>query len=82
MRTILAGCVALSALGFIAATPAKADVTVRTPGIAVEHDSPYWRHGYNDWRARHEFREHQYEREAWLRDHCVRDWSGSEYCRR
>jgi hypothetical protein len=54
MRTILAACVALSALGFATAGPARADVVVRTPGVAVESE-PYWRH-QSDWRDRHEFR--------------------------
>jgi hypothetical protein len=82
MRTILAGCVALSALAFSAAPPAKADIVVRTPGGAVERESPYWRHDYRDWQARREFRDREYRREAWVRDHCVRDWNGGEYCRR
>jgi hypothetical protein len=80
MRTILAACVALSALGFATAGPARADLVVRTPGVAVESE-PYWRH-QSDWRDRHEFREHEYQRDAWLRDHCVRGWNGGEYCRR
>ncbi len=76
MRTILAACVALSALG-AAVSSAKADVVVRTD------DMPYWRgHHEGEWRARREFREHEYQRDAWLRDHCIRDWSGAEYCRR
>ena len=80
MRTILAACVALSAFGFSVATPAKADITIRTPG--VEQESPYWRHGYKDWQARRAYREREYQREAWVRDHCVRDWNGEAYCRR
>jgi hypothetical protein len=83
MRTILAACVALSAIGFAVATPASADVTVRTPGVVVENGGPYWRgHHEGEWRERREFREHEYQRDAWLRDHCVRDWNGGEYCRR
>jgi hypothetical protein len=83
MRTILAACVALSAFGFVVATPASADVTVRTPGVVVENGGPYWR-GHNDseWRERRDFREHEFQRDAWLRDHCVRGWNGGEYCRR
>ena len=54
----------------------------RTPGVTVE--TPYWRHHHPDenWQARQEFRDRQYSREEWLREHCVRDWSGGEYCRR
>ena len=82
MRTILAAAIALSAVGFSCAAPAHADSVLRTPGVAVESE-PYWRsHHDSEWRARREFHEHEYQREAWLRDHCVRDWSGAEYCRR
>jgi hypothetical protein len=38
--------------------------------------------GIDNWQARQEFRDRQYAREEWLREHCVRDWSGGEYCRR
>lgn len=78
MRTILAACVALGAMGFALTPSAQADVTIRTD------NGPYWRyhHGDSDWQARREFREREYRREAWVRDHCVRDWTGAEYCRR
>ncbi len=79
MRGILAAAIALSAMGFAYTAPARADVVVRTPGMTAEN--PYWR-GNDNWRARREFREHEYQRESWLRDHCVRDWSGAAYCRR
>jgi len=81
MRTILAACVALSAAGFALAAPAHADVTISTPGVTGE---PYWRHHHPEaeWRERHEFREAEHSRAEWLRDHCVRDWNGGEYCRR
>ena len=84
MRTILAACVALSAAGFALVSPAGADITIATPGVTVENGDAYWRHHNpnSNWRARGEFREHQYENEAWLRDHCVRGWNGGEYCRR
>jgi hypothetical protein len=82
MRTILAGCVALSALGFAFSAPANADVVIRTPGVAVQSE-PYWRgHHDSDWQARREFREHEYQQHSWVREHCVRDYSGGEYCRR
>jgi hypothetical protein len=83
MRTILAACVALGTAGFALASPAHADVTITTPGVAVE-GGPYWRHHHPDaeWRERREFHEAQEQRAEWLRDHCVRDWSGGEYCRR
>jgi hypothetical protein len=79
MRTIFAAAVAMSAIGFVSSLPVHADIVVKTPGVVV--DTPYWR-GHDDWRARREFREHEYQRETWLRSHCVRDWSGAEYCRR
>jgi hypothetical protein len=82
MKTFLTACVVVTALGFSAGAPAKADVVVRTPGVAVEQGSPYWRHDYHDWQAQREFRDREYQREAWQRDHCVRDWSGAAYCRR
>jgi hypothetical protein len=81
MRTILAACVALSAVGFAVASPAQADVAVQTPGVTVQ-SAPFWRGHDNDWRDRREFRESEYQREPWLRDHCVRDWAGKEFCRR
>jgi hypothetical protein len=80
MQTILAAAVALSAMGFSIVAPARADVVVQGPGVSVQAP-PYWR-GHDDWRARREFHEHEYQRESWLREHCVRDWSGAEYCRR
>ena len=82
MKTILAAAVALSAVGFAVSPQAQADVVVRTgPGTVVE--TPYWQgHHDSEWRARREYREHEYQRESWLREHCVRDWSGAEYCRR
>jgi hypothetical protein len=82
MKTLLAACVAVGALGFAAGTPAKADVVIGTPGVTVEQGSPYWRHDYHDWQARRAFHEREFQRDAWLRDHCVRDWSGAAYCRR
>jgi hypothetical protein len=81
MRTILAGCVALSAIGFAVATPARADITVTTPGVVVQN-GPYWRSHEGEWRDRRELRGNEYQHDAWLRDHCVRDWNGGEYCRR
>ena len=82
MRTMLAGCVALSALGFAVSTRASADVVVRTPGVAVQ-SQPYWRgHHDSDWDARHEFGEREVKQLIWAREHCVREWNGGEYCRR
>jgi hypothetical protein len=82
MRTILAACVALGTAGAVLAPSTHAQVVVQTPGVAVEQ-GPYWRyhHPEGEWRDRHEFRE-EARREDWLRDHCVRDWNGGEYCRR
>ena len=82
MKTFLAVCAAVGAFWLPVGMPARADIVVRTPGVAVEQGSPYWRHDYRDWQARRDFREHEYQRESWLRDHCVRDWNGREYCRR
>lgn len=76
MQTILAACVALSALGFTA-SQSHAQVIVQTPG------DPYWRtHHDSEWRERRDFREAENNRPEWLRDHCIRDWSGAAYCRR
>ena len=89
MRTALAACVALGISGLTGVVPVHAQVVVQTPrvvpappGVAVE--TPYWRHHHpdEDWQARQGFRDRQYAREEWLREHCVRDWSGGEYCRR
>ena len=89
MRTALAACVALGISGLAGVVPVHAQVVVQTPrvvpappGVTVE--TPYWRHHHpdEDWQARQEFRDRQYAREEWLREHCVRDWSGGEYCRR
>ncbi len=71
MRTILAACVALSAV----ALPAMAQVTITTG------PTPYWRE-HSDWQGRELFREQQYQKQAWVEDHCVRDWSGHVFCRR
>jgi hypothetical protein len=68
MRTILAACIALSAIGAIAASPARAD-------------DPYWRQ-HSDWQARATFHGDQYQKDAWAHEHCVRDWQGQEFCRR
>ncbi len=68
MRNILAACIALSALGAIAASPARAD-------------DPYWRQ-HSDWQTHNAFHGDQYQKETWEHDHCVRDWQNQEYCRR
>ena len=83
MRKILAALVAAGAMGLVGAMPASADVVIQTPGFTVEQQSvPYWRQRQEDqWRARQEFREDQYRREAWVQNHCVRDWQGAEFCR-
>ncbi len=82
MRPILAGLVALGAIGFAAAMPASAAVYVQTPGVTVQSEPPvpYWRQ-HEEWRRRQEFREQQYQHQAWVQSHCVRDWNGQAYCR-
>jgi hypothetical protein len=81
MRTIFAASVAMSAMAFAVFPQAHADVVVKTPGLAVE--TPYWRGNHeSEWQARRDFHEHEYQQETWVRGHCVRDWSGAEYCRR
>ena len=90
MRTVLAACVAFGIAGFAEGLPVRAQVVIQTPPVAappppgVTVETPYWRlhHPDEEWRARQEFRDRQYAREEWLRDHCVRDWSGEAYCRR
>jgi hypothetical protein len=80
MRIALAACVVLGLSGLIGVVPAHAQVVIQTPRV----ETPYWRqhHPDEEWQARREFRDQQYAREEWQRDHCVRDWSGAEYCRR
>ena len=87
MRTAVAACVALGMCSL--AGIANAQVVVQTPPVAppppgVTVETPYWRHHHpdEDWQARREFRDRQYAHEEWQREHCVRDWSGAEYCRR
>ncbi len=43
-----------------------------------------WQHPRDDhaeWRRREEYREAEYRRMEWRRAHCVRDYSGHEFCR-
>ena len=80
MRRILAALVGFGIIGAAAATPASADVYVQTPGVTVAPAEPYWRQ-HENWRAQREFREEQYRRQAWIQNHCVRDWNGQAYCR-
>src|SRR5471032_2432260 len=84
MRTILLACVAFGAAALASAAPVQAQVTIRAPGVAIEAGPhPYWRDNRDaEWRERSEFREAEFRRHDWLRDHCVRDWSGHEFCRR
>ena len=83
MRKIIAGLVAAAAIGLAGSMPASADVVIQTPGFTVEQQNvPYWRQRQEDqWRSRQEFREDQYRHEAWVHNHCVRDWQGAEFCR-
>ena len=75
MRTLLAACVAVSALAGMASVPAKAEVVVST-------SVPYWRTTHDgDWHARRDWREARNRHEDWLAGHCVRDWHGVAYCR-
>jgi hypothetical protein len=83
MRTFLLTCVAFGALtGIVTSSPVKAQVTIQAPGVTIGAD-PYWqqRHDEARWRRQEEWREAQYQREEWRRDHCVRDWDGRGYCR-
>jgi hypothetical protein len=83
MRIILGTCMALGAAAFLMASPGQAQVTIRAPGVAIDAGQPYWRsHQDVEWQRREEFREAEHRRGEWLRDHCVRDWSGHELCRR
>jgi hypothetical protein len=82
MRTFLLACVAIGAVTGAAIVPSQAQVVIRAPGIAIGGD-PYWqqRHDEARWRHQEEWREAQYQRHDWQRDHCVRDWDGHGYCR-
>ncbi len=83
MRTILAACLALGVSSLVSTVPAQAQVRIQGPGVSVNvGPQPYWReHRDEEWRDRREFREAQHHRVEWQRDHCVRDWSGHEFCR-
>ena len=84
MRTILLAGLALCAASLASVAPAHAQVSIRGPGVNIETGpNAYWRdrHEEAEWRRRSEWREAQHNRVEWLRDHCVRDWSGHEYCR-
>src|ERR1700691_118683 len=75
MRTILVAVLALGAAALTSAVPAHAQVSIRAPGVAIDAGpQPYWRDHDGEWRDRAEFRESEYSRAEWLRDHCVRDW--------
>ena len=91
MRTALAACVALGISSLAGLAPAHAQVVIQTPRVApappppgVTVEAPYWRHHHpdEDWQAQRDFRGEQYAHQEWMRDHCVRDWSGEAYCRR
>ena len=84
MRRILAALAVAGAIGFAASAPASADVVIQTPGFTVEQHPPvpYWRQRQEErWAERQEFRDEQYRHQEWVQNHCVRDWSGREYCR-
>ncbi len=84
MRAILIGFLALGAATLASPVPAHAQVSIRGPGVDIETgQGAYWRqhHDEAEWRRRSEFREAEHNRAEWLRDHCVRDWGGHEYCR-
>jgi hypothetical protein len=84
MRTILIATVALGAAALASIAPVQAQVTIRAPGVAIDAGQrPYWQeHHEAEWRERRDFREAQFQRREWLRDHCVREWDGREICRR
>jgi hypothetical protein len=82
MRTFLLACAAVGAVTAAAISPLQAQVVIHTPGVTVGGD-PYWQQRHDDanWRRQEEWREAQYQRHDWRRDHCVRDWDGHPYCR-
>jgi hypothetical protein len=70
MRTILIACLAFGAAGVGFAPGARAA-------------DPYWQsHHEVQWQERKEFREPEFQKNEWLGDHCIRNWSGKELCRR
>ena len=83
MRTMLTAVIALGAATIAMAAPVQAQVSIRTPGVTIDAGpQPYWRQQRADeWRRHEEFREAQYRRRDWQREHCVRDWDGRAYCR-
>ena len=82
MRTFLLACVAIGAVTGAVTSPVQAQVTIQAPGVVIGGD-PYWqqRHDEARWRRQEEWREAQYQRDDWRREHCVRDWDGHGYCR-
>ncbi len=83
MKMILTAAIALGAATLAMAAPAQAQVTIRAPGVAIDAGpQPYWRqHHAEEWRRHEEFREAQYHRRDWQREHCVRDWDRRAFCR-
>jgi hypothetical protein len=68
MRMILAACLTLGAVSLISTARAE---------------DPYWKsHHDAEWQNRSEFKGSEFTKNDWLRDHCIRDWSGHEMCRR
>jgi hypothetical protein len=87
MKSILTAVFAAGATLLAGAAPVHAQVSIRAPGVAIEAGpQPYWLQHHDDheaeWRRRSEFREAESRRNDWQREHCVRDWSGRDYCRR
>jgi hypothetical protein len=77
---VLAGLTAASCVGAFG-SPSHGQITISPPSVVV--GDPYWRQHHDDaqWRRQDEWRETQYQRHEWQRDHCVRDWDGHGYCR-
>jgi hypothetical protein len=70
MRMILVACLTLGAASLSFSSIARAE-------------DPYWRtHHEVEWQNRSEFKEAEHRKPEWLREHCIRDWSGHELCRR
>jgi hypothetical protein len=70
MKTLLTACFAVGAMsvGFISSASAE---------------DAYWQsHHEAKWEGRESFKEAEHQRPEWLGEHCIRNWSGKEMCRR
>ena len=80
MRTVLAAGFALSLASLSVLSPADAALLLGPRGEMIT--GPDWRGRVGDSQEHRGLRKRERGHEAWLRDGCVRDWSGAEHCDR